>query len=74
VDWKTGKAPGSDEELAAKALQLAAYRLAWSKWSATPLKQIEASFWYAEGSTLVTPNDLPGAEEFEKLILEALRF
>jgi DNA helicase-2/ATP-dependent DNA helicase PcrA len=74
VDWKTGKAPGSDEELAAKALQLAAYRLAWSKWSATPLEQIEASFWYAEGSTLVTPSDLPGAEEFEKLILEALRF
>jgi len=72
VDWKTGKAPRDEKELAAKSLQLAAYRLAWSQWSGTPLADIAASFWFAEGSKLVTPEHLPNPEDFEELLSRSL--
>lgn len=64
VDWKTGQQPDTAEEQQAKAWQLAAYRLAWSQWSQTALENIQASFWYAQTSELVTPSDLPDAAEF----------
>ena len=72
VDWKTGKAPRNEEELAAKSLQLAAYRLAWAQWTGTALADIGASFWFAQSSRLVTPSHLPDAMEFETLLVEAL--
>ena len=72
MDWKTGKAPRNEEELAAKSLQLAAYRLAWAQWTGTALADIGASFWFAQSSRLVTPSHLPDAMEFETLLVEAL--
>jgi DNA helicase-2/ATP-dependent DNA helicase PcrA len=72
VDWKTGKAPATLDELAAKSLQLAAYRLAWSQWSNTPLEQIEASFWFATTGDLITPQALPDREAFAALLSQAL--
>jgi DNA helicase-2/ATP-dependent DNA helicase PcrA len=72
VDWKTGKAPATPDELAAKSLQLAAYRLAWSQWSNTPLEQIEASFWFATTGDLITPQALPDREAFAALLFQAL--
>jgi DNA helicase-2/ATP-dependent DNA helicase PcrA len=72
VDWKTGKLPDTPEEWAAKSWQLAAYRLAWSQWSGSPVDAIRASFWYAEGSHLVTPENLPDAPEFEARFVAAL--
>jgi len=72
VDWKTGKAPATPDELVAKSLQLAAYRLAWSQWSNTPLEQIEASFWFAATGDLITPQALPDREAFAALLSRAL--
>ena len=72
VDWKTGKEPGSKEDLAAKSLQLAAYRLAWSQWSGMKLDDITASFWFVATQKLVTPDALPDKAQCEALLSQAL--
>ena len=72
VDWKTGQQPHNDEELAHKALQLAAYRLAWSHWSGVGLEDIQASFWFVATQTLVTPENLPGWERLDAQLRQAL--
>ena len=46
VDWKTGRPPRGDEELAEREMQLALYRLAWSRSTSTPLEQVGAAFYY----------------------------
>lgn len=72
VDWKTGAVPrGRDLEL--KSLQLAVYRLAWSRLHGIPLERIGASFVYvAHGQERSFP-DLPGEAELERRLAEALR-
>ena len=72
VDWKTGRQPSTPEQQQAKAWQLAAYRLAWSQWAGIEPENIQASFWYAETSELVTPPDLPDGEEFARRLQEAM--
>lgn len=72
VDWKTGKAPASAEELERKSLQLAAYRLAWASWSGLDLADITASFWFAQSGTLVTPHRFASSEELWQIIRRAL--
>lgn len=67
VDWKTGAMPSDDADIRAKALQLAAYRAAWSQWSGEPEDTITASFWYAESSTLLTPEVLPSRAELDHI-------
>jgi DNA helicase-2/ATP-dependent DNA helicase PcrA len=72
VDWKTGRQPTTPEEQQAKAWQLAAYRLAWAQWAGIDPENIQASFWYAETSELVTPPDLPTGDEFARRLQEAM--
>ena len=72
VDWKTGRHPSTPEEQQAKAWQLAAYRLAWAQWAGIDPENIQASFWYAETSELVTPPDLPTGDEFARRLQEAM--
>jgi DNA helicase-2/ATP-dependent DNA helicase PcrA len=72
VDWKTGKPPASAEELAHKALQLAAYRLAWSEWSGRALSDIQASFWFSETRSVITPEHLATKEDLATLLHKAL--
>jgi len=57
VDWKTGPPP-SGREAAARAVQLAAYRLAWSRLHSIPLHQVGAAFFYASTGQTVRPVDL----------------
>jgi DNA helicase-2/ATP-dependent DNA helicase PcrA len=70
VDWKTG-APPSGERAAALAVQLAVYRLAWSRLHDVPAEQVSAAFFYASTGTTVRPVDLLGAAELEGLIRSA---
>ena len=65
VDWKTGAMPSDPADIAAKALQLAAYRVAWSQWTGEPEDSITASFWYAGSSTLLTPDPIPSSADLE---------
>ncbi|MGJ9493892.1 UvrD-helicase domain-containing protein [Actinotignum sp. GS-2025a] len=49
VDWKSGRRPYGETK-AARELQLALYRLAWSRAHGIPLADIDASFVYLRGN------------------------
>ena len=68
VDWKTGYPPRSQAERDAVAVQLAAYRLAWSALADVPLDQVSAAFYYVRHDRTVRPADLLDAAGLEKLI------
>ena len=58
VDWKTGQPPRSQPEKDAVAVQLAAYRLAWSALADIPLGRVRAAFYYVRRDRTVRPADL----------------
>ncbi|BCT76835.1 ATP-dependent DNA helicase [Sinomonas cyclohexanicum] len=71
VDWKTGRAPrGSGAR--ARSVQLAVYRLAWSRLTGAPLESIRAAFCYLADGTVVRPDGLAGEDELEALVADAL--
>lgn len=57
VDWKTGRQP-SAAQAPAVAVQLAAYRLAWSELAGLPLQQVRAAFHYVADGVTLAPVDL----------------
>ncbi|MEU8382064.1 ATP-dependent DNA helicase [Streptosporangium sp. NPDC048865] len=58
VDWKTGRRPSGRKAEAAAAVQLAAYRLAWSHLAAVPLDRVSAAFHYVLLNETVRPVNL----------------
>ena len=68
VDWKTGAPPRDPETRAARELQLAVYRLAWSRRSGTPLDQVAAAFHYVASGETVWPQRLMGEREIADLL------
>jgi DNA helicase II / ATP-dependent DNA helicase PcrA len=58
VDWKTGRPPRGKSERDAVAVQLAAYRLAWSALADVPLGRVRAAFYYVRHDRTVRPADL----------------
>ena len=68
VDWKTGRPPGSADELRAAAVQLAAYRLAWAALASVPLDQVRAAFYYVRHDLTVSPADLLDADGLAALV------
>ncbi|WP_129784114.1 ATP-dependent DNA helicase [Promicromonospora panici] len=68
VDWKTGREPLDAAARAAREVQLAVYRLAWSRWTGLPLDQVSAAFYYVGSDTTVRPDRLLDATELEALI------
>ncbi len=66
VDWKTGRRP-SGERARARAVQLAAYRIAWARLRGIGLDQVSAAFFYAADGQTVWP-DLPGEQEVAQLL------
>ncbi|KRF04231.1 DNA helicase UvrD [Arthrobacter sp. Soil782] len=70
LDWKTGRPPApADRE--AKAIQLAIYRLAWSRLKNVPLAGVRAAFYYAAEDQLVRPHDLASSETLEAIVRKA---
>ncbi|WP_370447530.1 ATP-dependent helicase [Geodermatophilus sp. TF02-6] len=57
VDWKTGPPP-SGAELAAAGVQLAAYRLGWSRLTGVPVERVSAGFHHVAAGVTVRPVDL----------------
>ncbi|MER7501861.1 UvrD-helicase domain-containing protein [Nonomuraea pusilla] len=57
VDWKTGEPP-SGKAAQAAAVQLAAYRLAWSQLAGVPLERVGAAFHYVRANLTVRPVNL----------------
>ena len=69
VDWKTGARPtGAGRE--ARALQLAAYRLAWARVRGVPEQRVRGAFFYAATGETLWP-DLPGADEITAVLRAA---
>lgn len=68
LDWKTGDPPTTAETLRTKAIQLAAYRLAWSSMQGVPLDSVRAVFHYVRAGQTVAPTDLPDADELAALV------
>ena len=50
--------PEDPAERAARELQLAVYRLAWSRWKGLPLGKVRAAFCYVATGTTVYPERL----------------
>jgi DNA helicase-2/ATP-dependent DNA helicase PcrA len=71
VDWKTGAPPTDPADTAVRELQLAVYRLAWSRWTGTPLDRVSAAFCYVGAGRTVRPERLLEADEIERLLLAA---
>lgn len=71
VDWKTGREPLDAAARAAREVQLAVYRLAWSRWTGLPLDQVSAAFYYVGSDTTVRPDRLLDEAELEALITGA---
>jgi DNA helicase-2/ATP-dependent DNA helicase PcrA len=63
VDWKTGKKPKDAEDESLRALQLALYRLAYSRFSGLPLDRIEACFYFVADDSEVKPARLLNESE-----------
>ena len=72
VDWKTGAPPRDAATLAARELQLALYRLAWSRRTGRPLEEVGAAFYYVATDRTVEAGRLT-EEEIEQRLTAALR-
>ncbi|OMQ14991.1 hypothetical protein A7K94_0212580, partial [Modestobacter sp. VKM Ac-2676] len=57
IDWKTGPVPGA-AELAAASVQLAAYRLGWSRLTGVPVERVSAGFHHSPPGVTLRPVDL----------------
>ncbi|TVZ04189.1 ATP-dependent helicase [Trebonia kvetii] len=68
VDWKTGRPPRGKAEQDAVAVQLAAYRLAWSALAGVPLEKVRAAFYYVRHDRTVRPADLLDADGLRELL------
>jgi DNA helicase-2/ATP-dependent DNA helicase PcrA len=58
VDWKTGPPARGLAEQRARAVQLALYRLAWSRLHEVPVEQVGAAFFHAATGETVRPVEL----------------
>ena len=72
VDWKTGQVPRTEDDLQLKGLQLAVYRLAWSRLHGIPLENITGRFVYIAHGVERTPHHLADEAELERILAEAL--
>ena len=57
IDWKTGPVPGP-ADLAAAGVQLAAYRLGWSRLTGVPVERVSAGFHHVAAGVTLRPVDL----------------
>jgi len=69
VDWKTG-VPPSGARAAARALQLAAYRLAWARVRGVSEERVRGAFFHAATGETVWP-ELPGSEQVTAVLAAA---
>ncbi|MCK9792378.1 ATP-dependent helicase [Isoptericola sp. 4D.3] len=68
VDWKTGHEPRDAAARSAREVQLAVYRLAWSRYTGLPLERVSAAFVYVASGTTVRPRRLLDEAELEALV------
>ena len=67
VDWKSGKAPTGEEDETLKSLQLALYRLAYSKFTGFPIENIDVIFFFVAENQEIKPIHVPDEQELLEL-------
>ena len=72
VDWKTGRPPSDPVAVHARELQLAVYRLAWSRRSGMPLDRVSAAFFYVASGETVRPSRSLDPDRIERTLAEAV--
>jgi len=72
VDWKTGRPPVDEEAVRARELQLATYRLAWSRRSGLSLDRVSAAFYYVSTGETVRPDGRLDAARIEQTLAAAV--
>lgn len=70
LDWKTGRVPNG-KELKSKLVQLAVYRLGWSRLHGIPLEEIKAAFYYVAAGVTIRADYLANEAELEQMISSA---
>lgn len=68
VDWKSGRPPRDPHDKAAREVQLAVYRIAWSRLKGIPLEEVDAAFYYVAADATVRPERLLSEDEIVALI------
>ena len=63
VDWKTGKPPVGEKQIAERALQLALYRMAFSRLHAVDPDKIEVCLYYVADELEIKPEQVPSESE-----------
>ena len=67
VDWKSGKSPKDKKDEALKVLQLALYRLAYSKFTGEPIENIDVCFYFVAEDKELRPESVPDEAQLMKL-------
>lgn len=67
VDWKTGKAPKTAADQQLKTLQLALYRLAYSRFTGIPMEKIQVCFYFVADNKEIKPAQIPSEAELLEL-------
>ncbi|RKR74880.1 ATP-dependent DNA helicase [Frondihabitans australicus] len=67
VDWKTGKAPRDEADLALKQLQLALYREAYASYRGIDPALIDAAFYFVADDAVLEPEHVSDRAELERL-------
>lgn len=68
VDWKTGRPPRDRAEESVRAVQLAAYRLAFARLCGLPLEQVGAAFHHIRENLTIRPVDVLDEAALERLL------
>lgn len=63
VDWKTGASPSDEIDLALKTLQLALYRVAYSRFANISVEDISVSFYFVSENLSLSPERVPTERE-----------
>ncbi|MGY6496674.1 MAG: PD-(D/E)XK nuclease family protein, partial [Microcella sp.] len=74
VDWKTGRAPTTDDDRAQKELQLALYRLAYARRTGRPLEEISVALYFVADDLVLRPERLPDGAELTRLWRDAMMY
>ncbi len=67
VDWKTGVPPGGDKEISERALQLALYRMAFSRLYKVDPETVEVCLYYVAEDLEIKPESIPSEAELISL-------
>ncbi|MEY4000747.1 MAG: hypothetical protein RLZZ626_1102, partial [Actinomycetota bacterium] len=76
VDWKTGKSPDAEDEIAERSLQLALYRMAYMRFSGLPPEKVGVCLYYVAEDREIKPEKVLDESEIVALwrsVLEQAR-